>query len=57
MVERTDYPPRMAMDVEDARKIEAVRSKIARALADPGPSIPASVVFDRIDRLIKSLQR
>jgi len=42
---------------EDARKIDAVREKIARSLADPRPSIPSDIVFDRVDQLLDSLQK
>jgi antitoxin ParD1/3/4 len=46
-----------ALESEEARKLEAVRAKIARSLADPRPSIPAEMVFDRVDQLIDSLRK
>jgi len=42
---------------DDAKKLDAVRAKIARSLADPRPSIPAGVVFDRVDQLLDSLKQ
>jgi hypothetical protein len=41
---------------EDAGKIDAVRAKIARSLADPRPSIPAGAVFDRVEQLLDTLK-
>jgi len=46
-----------ALDAEDARKLEAVRAKVARSLADQRPSIPAEEVFAKIDALIESLEK
>lgn len=42
---------------EDARKLELIRAKVARALGDQRPSAPATEVFDRVDALIRSLDR
>lgn len=42
---------------DDAKKLDAVRAKIARALSDSRPSIPAGVVFDRLDQLLDSLKQ
>jgi antitoxin ParD1/3/4 len=44
-----------ALEAEDARKLEAVRDKIARAIADPRPSIPADEVFDRVQAVIAAI--
>jgi antitoxin ParD1/3/4 len=46
-----------ALEAEEARKLEAARAKVARALSDPRPSVPADEVFDRVDSLIRSLER
>jgi antitoxin ParD1/3/4 len=46
-----------ALDAADAAKLEAVRAKVARALADPRPSIPAEEAFGRVDALLDSLAR
>jgi antitoxin ParD1/3/4 len=46
-----------ALEAEDVRKLDALRAKIARALADPRPPIPADAVFDSIDELLDSLKR
>ena len=46
-----------ALEAEDARRLEAVRAKIARSLADPRPSVPVDAVFDRIDQMLESLQK
>jgi antitoxin ParD1/3/4 len=45
-----------ALEAEDARKLQSVREKIARSLADPRPSIPANTVFDNVDKLLDSLK-
>ena len=42
---------------DDVKKLEAVRAKIARSLADPRPSVPAGVVFDHLDQLLDSLKQ
>ena len=44
-----------ALDAEDARKFEALKAKIARALADPRPSVPADEAFDRVETLVRAL--
>jgi antitoxin ParD1/3/4 len=46
-----------ALDAADAAKLEAVRAKIARALDDPRPSVPAEEAFDRVDALLDALAR
>jgi len=46
-----------ALDSEDAKRLEAIRRKIASALADPSPSVPAAVAFDRVTDYLKSLPR
>jgi antitoxin ParD1/3/4 len=46
-----------ALEAEETRKLEAARAKIALSLADPRPSVPADVVFDRMDRLIESFRK
>lgn len=46
-----------ALEAEETRKLEAVRAKIARSLADPRPSLPAENVFDRVDRLLDSIPK
>lgn len=40
---------------EDDSKLEAVRSKIARALADPKPSVAADDVFARVDAVLRAV--
>ena len=42
---------------DDTKKLDAVRAKISRSLSDPRPSIPAGVVFDRLDQLLDSLKQ
>lgn len=46
-----------ALEAEDSRRIEALRARIAAALADPAPSRPSTQVFDRADALIDSISR
>ncbi len=46
-----------ALELEDARKLDALRAKISRSLDDPRPSIPADVVFDNVEKLLASLKR
>ncbi len=46
-----------ALELEDARKLDALRAKIARSMNDPRPSIPADQVFDNIEKLLASLKR
>jgi Arc/MetJ-type ribon-helix-helix transcriptional regulator len=46
-----------ALEAEDARKLDAVRAKIERSLADTRPVVPADTVFDRIDQLIGSFRK
>ena len=43
-----------ALDANDMAKLDAVRAKIAKSLADPRPSAPVDEVFDRIDALIRA---
>lgn len=42
---------------EDGAKLEAVRSKIARALADPKPSVPAADVFARVEAVLQAVSK
>ena len=46
-----------ALEAEDARRLAAIREKIARALADPRPSVPADEVYDRINAALDALAR
>ena len=46
-----------ALEAEDARRLLAIREKVARSLADPRPSAPAEVVYDRIEALLDKLAR
>lgn len=46
-----------ALEAEDVRKLDALRAKLARALTDTRPPIPADAVFDSIDALLDSLER
>lgn len=46
-----------ALEAQDARKLEDVRAKVARSLADPRPSVAADAVFDRVGQLLDSLQK
>lgn len=39
---------------DDANKLENVHAKIAKPLADPRPSVPADVVFDRVLESIRN---
>ena len=53
-------PPReglAALELEDARKLDALRTKIAHSLDDPRPSVPADDVFDSVERLLASLKQ
>jgi antitoxin ParD1/3/4 len=43
-----------ALEAEDARKLEALRAKVGRALSDPRPSRPADEVFDDVEALVRS---
>jgi antitoxin ParD1/3/4 len=45
-----------ALEAEEARKLEAVRDKVARALADPRSSVPADDVFGRLEAMLRSLR-
>jgi len=42
-----------ALEAAEVAKLEAVRSKIAKSLADPRPSVPADEVFARVESAIK----
>ncbi len=42
---------------QDACKLEIVRAKIARSLADPRPSIVADEGFDRVSQLLDALKK
>jgi antitoxin ParD1/3/4 len=42
-----------ALEAAEIAKLDAVRSKVAKALADPRPSIPADDVFARVESAIK----
>ncbi len=46
-----------ALEAADAVKLEAVRARVARALADPRASTPSEQAFDRIDALLNALDR
>lgn len=46
-----------ALEAADAAKLDALRAKVARALADPRPSAPADEVFDRTNALLDALAR
>ena len=46
-----------ALEAADAAKLDALRAKVARALADPRPSVPADEVFDRTNALLDALAR
>jgi len=46
-----------ALEAEDARKLEALRAKIAQSLDDPRPSIAADAAFDSVEKLLDSLKR
>ena len=46
-----------ALEAEDARRLVAIREKVARSLADPRPSVPAEDVFDRVDALLAAYNR
>ena len=46
-----------ALEAAEAAKLAAVRAKIARALDDPRPSVPAEQVFRRVEELIDALER
>lgn len=41
-----------ALEAAEAAKLEAVRAKVARAVADPRPSIGADDVFARVNQAI-----
>lgn len=47
----------LALDAEDARRFDAVRSKIERSISDPDPSIPAGQVFDEVNSRLDALER
>jgi antitoxin ParD1/3/4 len=44
-----------SLEAEDARRMAAVKEKIAAALADVRPSAPADEVFDRLEALLSKL--
>lgn len=44
-----------ALDAAEAGKLQDIRDKIERALADPRPSVVADEAFDRIGALIDAL--
>ena len=46
-----------ALEAAEAGKLKAVRDKIARALADPRPSVPAAEAFARVEALIDASAR
>jgi antitoxin ParD1/3/4 len=46
-----------ALEASDAAKLEALRAKIARALADPRPSVPADEAFDRVSAALAAYKR
>jgi len=46
-----------ALDEQNARKLEDVRTKVSRSLADPRPSIPAIDVFESVEQLLTSLAK
>lgn len=46
-----------ALEAEDARRLQALRDKVARAMADPRPSAPADVAFDRVEAMLAALDR
>jgi len=41
-----------ALEAAEAAKLDALRAKVARALADPRPSTPMEDVFARVEGLI-----
>lgn len=45
-----------ALEMEDIRKLDALRDKIARSLEDPRPSIPADLAFESVEKLLASLK-
>lgn len=47
----------VALDEQDRRKLEVIRAKVARSLADPRPSIPANAVFDGVEQLLRALAK
>lgn len=46
----------VALEVEDARKLDALRAKLAKSLEDPRPSIQADVAFENVAKLLESLK-
>jgi|CXWL01.1.fsa_nt_gi antitoxin ParD1/3/4 len=44
-----------ALEAAEAGKLQAIRAKIDRALADPRPSVPADEAFGRVGALIDAL--
>ena len=46
-----------ALEMEDARKLDELRAKISRSLADPRPSVSADLAFDNVEKLLASLKR
>lgn len=46
-----------ALEAAEAAKLEAVRAKIARSLADSRPSIAADDAFGRVEAMIEELGR
>lgn len=46
-----------ALEAAEAVKLEAIRAKVARALADPRPSVPADDVFERAEAMLREMAR
>jgi antitoxin ParD1/3/4 len=46
-----------ALEAEDARRFQAIREKVARAMADPRPSIDIDEAFDSVEALLDALDR
>lgn len=46
-----------ALDPEDAKRLEAIRQKIASPFADPSPSVPAAAAVDGVTDVLKSRPR
>lgn len=46
-----------ALDAADAAKLDAIRAKVARSIADPRPSKTDAEVFDRVEAAISAIAK
>lgn len=46
-----------ALEAEDARRLNALREKVARSMADPRSSVSSDDAFNRVEALLANINR